>query len=90
MKTKLFFIMFFCLTAAALAQSSPIKQDTMSRDQPTEVMSKQCPYNCNLAGYSHWGCASWKKGNMCYIGPVKKATHHKHEKAAKPVTTEKK
>lgn len=39
------------------------------RDKPEEVMSASCPYTCNSAGYSKWGCSEWKKGGKCYIGP---------------------
>ena len=70
MNSKLVLATFLCVALPAFAETSPSHR-TANRDYPQKVMSAPCPYNCNSAGYSHWGCAEWKKGDSCYIGPAK-------------------
>ena len=38
-------------------------------DQPANIYSRPCPFDCNSEGFSHAGCKEWKEGKICFIGP---------------------
>ena len=46
-----------------------VLSEESERDRPTAVTQKPCPYTCNDAGFSRWGCREWRKGEICYVGP---------------------